>query len=804
MKLTLSWLKEHLETEATLKEISETLTALGLEVESLSDPAATYKDFVTVKVEKAMPHPDADRLKVCIVRPANDTETVQVVCGAPNAREGMIGVFAPPGSYVPGIDTVLRAGKIRGVESNGMLVSEREMMLSDAHEGIIDLPGDTPAGEPFAKVFGLDDPVIEIAVTPNRADAAGVRGIARDLAAAGLGRLKPLDEFPVQGDEVSPVKVTIEDSVACPYFVGRYIKGVQNGPSPKWLQDRLRAIGLRPISALVDITNYISYDLCRPLHVFDADKLTGDLHVRPAHDGEVLEALDERTYTLKPGMTIIADKMGPQALAGVIGGERTACTGETVNVFVESAYFDPGRTARTGRDLQIISDARYRFERGVDPEFTYKGCDEATRMILEICGGTPGEIVQAGFVPDVKKEIVYDPSRTGQLGGVMVEPEVQSRILKDLGFAVTQQSETLWHVQTPSWRYDVQGAADLVEEVLRVTGYDHLPQTSLPRPRTAAAGRETFSFRRGRQIRRILSARGMLETVTWSFTSSELADQFERGDSAKHKEALTLTNPISSELDRMRPSVLPGLILAAGRNAARGYPDTALFEVGPVYENIKPDTQPLMAAALRSGAFSPRHWASPARPVDAFDAKADALSILEACGAPVQKLRTETRNLPSGYHPGQAAALMLGPNVLGYFGRLHPRLEKALDCPAPTVVCEVYPDRVPVPKERRTAKKQPDLPDLQPVHRDFAFLVNSDVPADDLRRAVQAADPRLIADVQIFDVYEGEKLEPGQKSLALAVTLQPRDGSLTEADLDKLSRAVQESAASKTGARLRQ
>ncbi|MBU0799956.1 MAG: phenylalanine--tRNA ligase subunit beta, partial [Alphaproteobacteria bacterium] len=799
MKFTLGWLKDHLDTNATLEEIATALTALGLEVEGVQDRAATFAAFKVAHVVSAEKHPDADRLRVCVVD--TGSEKLQVVCGAPNARAGMKAVFAPAGSFIPGTGITLKKGVIRGQESNGMLVSEREMGLSDEHEGIIDLPADTTIGTAFADIYGLNDPVIEIALTPDRADCAGVRGIARDLAAAGLGTLKKLGESAAPGTAKSPINVHLKfeaDSAnACPLFIGRHITGVKNGPSPKWLQDRLKAVGLRPISVLVDITNYISLDLCRPLHVFDADKLKGDIHIRLAKKGETLDALNDKTYTLDDFMTAVCDDSGVLGLGGIIGGASTGCADDTTNVFLEVAYFDPARTAKTGRALQIDSDARYRFERGIDPTFTVPAAEIATRMILELCGGTASAVITAGAVPVWERPIAFDPTLTKKMTGVELPAAEQFKILETLGFAINGQTVT-----PPSWRGDVEGKADLVEEVVRVNGYDKIPAISLQKTTTVTQNAETTNGTRARHARTALAARGMNECVTWSFLPAAQAALFGSNDS-QNAASLRLLNPISADLDQMRPSVLPNLIAAAGRNAARGFADTALFEVGPAFASVKTDGGTLVAAGIRHGKRGPRHWSGPdaARPADTFDAKADALAVLTACGLPEGSAQVG-RDAPEWYHPGRSGTLRLGNKIIARFGELHPAVLEDMDVKGPVAAFEVMLESIPQPKKKGTAKTLLSLPPLQPVSRDFAFLVDDAVEADAILRTVRGVDKNLIADVSVFDVYKGKGVEDGKKSVAIAVTLQPREQTLTDADLESLARKITDAVTAKTGGQL--
>ncbi len=802
MKFTLSWLKDHLETAAPLDTIAEKLTALGLEVEGITDPAALYKPFVTGRVVKAEPHPNADKLRVCVVETGAGAEAMQVVCGAPNARAGMIGVFAPVGSTVPGIDLLLKAATIRGVASNGMLCSEREMGLSDDHEGIIDLPADTPIGVPFASVIGLDDPVIEIKLTPNRGDCLGVRGIARDLAAAGLGILKPLDTSKVPGSFASPIKVRrelpAEAQDACAQFVGRLIRNVKNGPSPAWLQRRLKAIGLRPISALVDVTNYITYDLGRPLHVFDADKVQGDIVARLASPGEKLLALDGKEYTLDGTMTVIADAAGPEGIGGVMGGEHSGCSVETVNVFLECAWFDPERTAKTGRKLGIHSDARHRFERGVDPAFLLDGAEIATRLIQQLCGGEASELVIAGQEPAWQKRVALRPGRLLGLVGFDLPRQRQAELLTALGFGVMDDG-ALIQVDVPSWRPDIDGEADLVEEIARLAGFEHIPAEPLPPLRAVPLPAVNAAQRRLRQTRRAIAARGLVEAVTYSFIKREEAVLFGGGGAD-----LLLVNPISADMDAMRPSILPGLVAAARRNMDRGFNDLALFEVGPQFADATPEGQAFVATGIRRGQSGPRHWREKPRAVDAYDAKADAIAALAAAGVPVESLQVMD-GAPGWYHPGRSGTLRLGPKtVLAQFGELHPRVLKALDAKGPLVGFEVFLDRVPAPRGKAGRSKPAlKLSEFPAVERDFAFIVDQAVAADTLTRAVRGAEKALIARVAVFDVFAGTGIKPGKKSVALSVRLEPRERTLTDAEIDAVGQKIVAAAAKACGAVLR-
>ncbi len=802
MKFTLSWLKDHLDTDAGADRIAVTLTALGLEVESVTDRAKALAPFQVARIVSAERHPNADKLQVCSVE--TSAGTLQVVCGAPNARSGLKVVFAPVGTTMPDGALTLKKGVIRGVESNGMLVSERELGLSDEHTGIIELPEDAPVGASFASLRGLDDPVFEIGLTPDRADCAGVRGIARDLAAAGLGRLKPLtaghlDSNPVTGQMPSAIGVAITaPDRACPLFVGRYIKGVRNGESPRWLQDKLTAVGLRPISALVDVTNYLTMDIARPLHVFDADTLAGGIIVRSARTGESLKALNGKDYRLDEAMTVIADHDGVLGLAGVIGGEASGCTEDTVNVFIESALFDPIRTATTGRKLGIDSDARYRFERGVDPGAAFEGMERVTRLILEMCGGTPSDLVTAGAEPDWRRKVTLRPTRVQHLGGVDIPVIEQESILAALGFAPTLGADNLITVSVPSWRGDVEGEADLVEEVLRVYGYDRIPAVPMARLHAVTRPGLTARQRRVGYARRALAARGLDEAVTWSFLSSATAALF--GEPVAD---LRLLNPISADLDAMRPSLLPNLIQAAGRNADRGWPDVGLFEVGPAFRDASPEGQDTVACGIRAGALTPRHWADRGRPVDAFDAKADALAGLAAAGAPAGNLQVTT-DAPAWYHPGRSGVLRLGAAVLGRFGEIHPGILDRLGVKGPVVGFELFLDALSPPKKKSgTARPLLKLSPFQPIRRDFAFVVSADTAADRVVRAVRGADKGLVQDVAVFDCYQGPGIEAGHKSLAVAVTLQPLDRTLTDVDIEAIAAKIVAAVIKATGGSLR-
>ena len=794
MKTTIDWLKTHLDTDAPLDAIVDRLVMLGHDVEGVENRAAALEPFTVASVVSADRHPNADRLKVCLVDTGK--AQVQVVCGAPNAHAGMKGVFAPAGTVIPRTGALLRETVIRGVASRGMLCSAYELGLGEDHEGIIELPEDAPVGAPYASYAGLGDAVLDIKVTPNRADCLGVRGVARDLAASGLGRLKPLDAMPVPGCFRSPIGIHIEDHSACPLFLGRHLRGVRNGASPDWLRSRLEAIGLRPISALVDITNFLTFDLDRPLHVFDAGRLRGDLTVRFARPGETLLALNGQEYALDAEMTAIADKTGVQSLGGVIGGEATGCTEATTEVLIEAALFNPIRTAATGRKLNISSDARYRFERGLDPAFVRDGLEIATRLMLDFCGGQASEIVTAGAVPDWRRRYVLRPDRPATLGGLGVPPEESAAILTALGFAVERGAGGDVAAEPPSWRGDIEGEADLVEEVLRVKGYDQIPVAPLDRDTALSRPSLNPAQRRAELVRRTLAARGLTETVTFSFISAREAELF-----GGAKPELRLVNPISADLDAMRPSLLPGLGSAARRNADRGYPDVALFEVGPLYRDDTPAGQTLVAAGVRAGHTAPKHWREKQREVDLYDVKSDALAALAAMGASPESVQVSA-DPPGWYHPGRAGSLRVGPKVLGAFGELHPAVIEALDARPPLAGFEVFLDAVPEPRAAR-AKLPVHLSVFQPIERDFAFVVDRDLPAETLLRAARGVDRKLVSQIRLFDLYEGAGLPEGKKSLAITVVLQPQERTLTDAEIEAFSKRLITQVEKATGGQLR-
>jgi phenylalanyl-tRNA synthetase beta chain len=786
MKFTLSWLKEHLDTTASLHQILDGLVGVGLEVEEVHDRTQELAAFKVAYVQEAEKHPNADKLRLCKVE--TDTGVIQVVCGAPNARAGMKAIIALPGAMIPATKTVLEKGSIRGQESQGMMCSERELLLSEEHDGIIDVQGDWPIGTPAAIALGLDDPMIYIKVTANRPDALGIHGLARDLAAKGLGTLKPVNATPAKGTFKSPISVSLE-AEGCPLFVGRYFKNVKNGPSPKWLQDRLRAIGLRPISTLVDITNYITFTYARPLHVFDADKTHGNISARLAKDGETIVALDGKTYTLTNQMTVIADENGPEGIAGVMGGEASGCSETTTNVFLESAWFDPQSTAATGRKLSINSDARYRFERGVDPAFTQTGAEIATRMILELCGGEASELVIAGSVPDTSRSYTLRKTRVTSLGGVDIPWAEQLRILADLGFTVSNDGVC----NPPSWRPDIKGEADLVEEICRIHGLDKIASAPMDRPHAIARPVLNPLQKRMLAARRTLATRGFNEAVTWAFIPEAHAKLFGGG-----QPELKLSNAISSELTDMRPSLLPNLIAAAGRNIARGFTDLMLAEVGHAYAGDRPADETLRAAGIRRGAVTVRNVHGGMRNVDAFDVKADVLAVIEACGIAAPQI---VAGAPAWFHPGRSGTLQMGPqNKLAYFGEIHPRILSAMDVKGPLVAFEIILNALPTSKSKTAARAALMNFDLMPVSRDFAFVVDDQVQAAELIKAVKGVDRVLISDANVFDVY---KLDGGKTSLAVEVTLQPRDKTLTDVEIEALSAKIVATVQKVVGASLR-
>ncbi len=801
MKFTLAWLKEHLETDHSLGEIADKLTMIGLEVERIEDKGKLLAPFVIARVVDAQPHPNADRLRVCMVD-TGDGKPIQVVCGAPNARAGMKGVFVPPGAFIPGKAMTLAVGTIRGVESRGMLVSEFELQISDNHDGIIDLPDDAPVGANYAHWAGLDDPMIEINLTPNRGDCTSVHGIARDLAAADMGKFNDTAIKPISGAFACPVTVAIEAAELCPAFGLRLVRGVKNGPSPDWLQRRLTAIGLRPINALVDITNFVTYDRGRPLHVFDAAKVRGNLAVRRARAGETLLALDGKTYPLDPSMCVIADDDGVESIAGIMGGEKTGCSAATADVLIESALWAPTNIAHTSRKLGIKSDASYRFERGVDPAFMRPGLELATRMVLDLCGGAPSESIVAGSAEAPERIIDFPASETKRLTGLALPLAEARRVLERLGFFAAGQGERV-KVAVPSWRPDIEGKADVVEEIVRIVGVDRVPSTPFGRGEAPRKPVLTPIQLRTRKAKRALAARNLVEAVTWSFIARKAAELFGGGGPE-----LALANPIAADLSDMRPSLIPGLVAAAQRNADRGFPDVGLFEVGQVFRGDAPADQVAAAAGVRRVLAKPsgigRHWSKRDGEVDAFDAKADALAVLSAAGAPAQALQVVPGG-PAWFHPGRCGTIQIGPqNVLGHFGELHPTALEALDAKGPLVGFEVILEKIPEPRAKATrAKPALELSAFQPVERDFAFVVDRSVRAADLVRAASAVDRKLIAGVTVFDVYEGTGIAPDKKSIGIAVTMQPRERTMTDAEIEALAARIVAEVGKRTGGVLR-
>ena len=792
MKFTLSWLKEHLDTDASVAAIAEKLNSIGLEVEGIDNTAEKLGAFRIARVLSLAPHPQADKLQVLSVDVGDGP--LQVVCGAPNAREGLVGVFGAPGAVVPSNGMVLKVAAIRGVESNGMMCSSRELELGDDHDGIIELPTDAPVGEVYATWAGLDDAVFDVAITPNRQDCMGVRGIARDLAAAGMGTLKPLSEVyrggiePVAGTDPAP-DVRTDDLEGCPAFFAQSVSGVTNGAAPAWMTDKLKAIGQKPISCLVDITNFVSIDLGRPLHVYDRAKLSGPLVARKAKDSEQVVALNGKSYTLDASMTVIADDREVHDIAGIMGGEHSGVSDTTTDVLIECAFFDPDHIARTGQKLSLTSDARQRFERGVDPAFLETGLAIATKLVLDHCGGTPSGITRAGKPPLSPKTIAYDPALCAKLGGIDAPPREQQAILKRLGFAV----DAGWTVTVPTWRRDVDGPADLVEEVVRITGLDHVVSTPLPRADGVAKPTATPLQLVERKVRRSAAARGLNEAITWSFISETEAAAFGGAP-------WTLANPISEDLKVMRPSLLPGLLSAARRNADRGADSIRLFEIGRRY---LADAEPLTVGVVLAGDRAPRGWAQgKAQAFDAYDAKAEALALLDAAGAPIDKLQV-FGDAGAHYHPGQSGTLRLGPKtILASFGTLHPATAKAFDLSGAVVAAEIYLDAISAKRGSGFMRAAFAPPALQVVRRDFAFLVPNDLLSETLVRAVKGADKSLITEARLFDVFAGTGVPDGHKSLAIEVIMQPLDKSFTEEDLGALATKIV-AAAAKLGATLR-
>jgi len=811
MKFTLSWLKQHLDTSASLEDILETMVKVGLEVEDVINPAEQLKAFTIGEVLHAEKHPDADKLKVCRVATVDGEK--QIVCGAPNARAGIKIAYAPVGAYVPGIDVTLSKAKIRGVESFGMMCSAREMEMGDDHDGILEAPLDAKVGEPVSAVFDVNDPVIDFEVTPNRPDTNGVLGVARDLAAAGLGTLKSVAPPAIDGKFNCPQKIELDFSdeykEACPVFIGRVVRGLKNGPSPKWLADQLRAIGLRPINALVDITNFMSYDRARPLHVYDANKLKGAIKARLGKSGEKFLALDGKEYQVDETMTVIADDQAVLGLGGVMGGETTGCTEETVDVFIESAYFDPLKTAKTGRKTGINSDARYRFERGIDPLSAIDGLELATHMVLEMCGGEASAIEIAGAVKPRDHVVEFPPSEVKRLTGVSVEPEKMHDILTHLGFEGDMAGlDAAWSLRVPSWRPDIEAKADIVEEIIRIVGLDSLPAVPLAQLKAVEMPKLTQLQNRRRLARRALASRGMHEAVTWSFSKGQHAELFCEGANWLKEQGLSLSNPISSDLDVMRPSILPNLISAIGRNVDRGAQiganaDLAIFEVGPIYFGDKENGQMTLASGIRKPSLG-RHWQKTDIITDLYKVKEDCLIALEAMGVQTASLQTMAK-APKWFHPGRSGALCMGPkNILAEFGEIHPRICKLLDIDGPLYGFEIAIDNLPKGKSKPTKTKAAlNQSEFLPLTRDFAFIVDEDVTADILLKAARGADKKLITQVNLFDVYQGKAIDEGKKSLAIEVVLSPRDKTMTDEEIEAVSAKIIANVEKSTNGQLR-
>ena len=798
MKFTWNWLNDHLDTSSSMAEILDALPMIGLEVEDVDNPAERLAEFKVAEILSASRHPNADKLQVCQVN--TGTETLQIVCGAPNARAGIKVVLAQPGTYIPGLDITIKKGEIRGEESNGMLCSASELGISDDHDGIMELPADAEAGMAAAAAAGMDDPVIEIAITPNRGDCLGVRGVARDLAAAGFGTLKPLDLSPEAGGFASPLGWAIDtkDASACPLVTGRYFKDVTNGPSPAWMAQRLTAIGQRPISLLVDITNYVMFDLGRPLHAYDADKVTGDrLTIRNAQAGETLTALNEKTYELDEDMIIIADEHGPDDIAGVMGGERTGVSETTTNMFLEIAIFDPVSVATTGRKLNLHSDARYRFERGLDTDGPIAMAGHIARLVTSLTGGEASELIIAGAEIAAPDAIAYQPASVTSLTGVEVAPDTQDEILTKLGFEIVKDSATDWQVTRPSWRPDIHGKADVIEEVIRIYGYEHLPMLPLPMDHVIARPSLTKTQRRTAYLRRALVARDYVEAVTFSFMKEEDAKLFGGG-----ADELRLANPISADLNMMRPTILPNLLQAAGRNLRRGMSDLSFFEIGPVFAGVAKEAQSHICAGIRQGRMVTADWRSQNQPVTVFDIKADLLNALQAIGVATDNLQV-TNDAPDYYHPGRSGSVKQGKMILGTFGEIHPSIASHFDVKGAVAGFELFFQSVPAPKDKGPAKPLLALNSLQALSRDFAFVVDEAVSADALVKAVKAGGKPFVADVSVFDVYQGDKMEAGKKSLALSVTLQPQKTTLVDSEIVEICDKIIANVAQKCGGHIR-
>lgn len=783
MKFTLSWLKEFLDSTADVHTITEALTHIGLELESIDNPAATLAPFVVAEILEATRHPDAEKLQVCKVRTAQGE--LQIVCGAPNARAGIKVALATIGSIIPTNGMEIKKSKIRGVESQGMLCSARELGLGEDHNGIMELASDAVIGASIVDVLGLNDPVIDVAITANRGDCMSVYGIARDLAAKGIGTLKALPSSRIATQGASTTSVRIDAPELCPAFIGRTVKNVTNGPSPEWLQQRLKSIGLRPISALVDITNYMTVTYGRPLHVYDAAKVTGGIHVRTSKAGETFDALNDKAYTLSDGMCVIADDTGVLGLGGIVGGVSSGVTETTTEVFVECAYFTAPDIGRTGRKLGVESDARSRFERGIDAAFMVSGMDIATQMILDICGGEACDTVMAGSVPDTRKTIRFDADFINALGGTTLAPAAMEKTLNALGFTLNGTEAT-----SPSWRHDMAQPADLAEEVLRIAGYDSIPAVSLPKPALLPSRALNDVQLRLSRVRRLLAGRGLHETHTWGFVSPEDRAIFSAG---AEQPDMHLLNPISSDLSYMRPTLLAHLVRGAAKNQARGYADVHLFEAGAIFGTEKPLLQENSVAIVRVGQLTPSHWQG-AHVADIYSVKADIEAALALCGLDAAKVTFNSKDVPGYYHPGRAASLWLGPkNLLGYVGELHPRAAQPYDVQGRVIAAELFLDRIPQAKPAK--RKALSISDFQSVTRDFAFVVDASLPASDLLKAVNGAEKILLRDVTLFDVYQGKGVEDGKKSIGIRITVQANDRTLTDAEIDVVAQSAIKAAA---------
>ncbi len=802
MKITLSWLKYHLDTPYSADQIAEKLTDLGHEVDEVTNPGDMLRPFVVAEILTAEKHPNADKLKVCTVN-IGEKDPVQVVCGAPNARAGIKVVFAAPGAYIPAKDFTIKSAKIRDVESFGMMCSESELDLGDSHDGIIELPDDAPVGTSFVDYKELDDPVIEISLTPNRADCFGIRGLAQDLAAAGYGKLKPLTVPNIKGSGPCPVSVkrdfTEDTQSACPHFRGRLIKGVKNGPSPEWLKNRMKAVGLKSISVLVDITNYLTYDLCRPLHVFDASKIKDhSMTVRLAKTGETMEALDEETYTLSDDMTVIADSSKVLSIAGIMGSLESGCSEDTVDVFLECAYFDPVRTAKTGRSLNIISDARTRFERGIDPNGTEPGLEISTQMILDLCGGTPTDVVESGAAPYNMTDIHFKLDKTEKLTGVSVSKERSIEILKSLGFTVKELSNNEIDVVSPSWRHDIDQAEDIVEEIIRIEGYDKIKTVPVPRP-TEKIAPLSMTQQRVSKIRRLLTERNMMETVTWSMLGKKLATAFGGG-----QDTLQIANPITIDLEYMRPSILPHLLTGIKNNVKRGLSPVNLYEVGPVYKGTAEDDQEMAATGVRFGLLTDNHWSGETRPYDIFDVKNDCIAILNAAGISENAMQIKTEKIPEWMHPYRSGVIFQGPKkILGYYGEVHPAITKMFGIKQPVMAFELFISRLTTPKKPKSHKGKLQLSALQPVEKDLAFIVDEHMPAQPILDAVRKADKDLITRIHIFDAYIGSNVDDGKKSIGVRFRLEPQNTTLKDTDIAEIFDKIVKNVHATTGGILR-